>query len=591
MDKSASSPLVERPGLILALICLPVFIGALDLTIVSAVLPHVLLELVIPIQTHGDDAAWMVSGYLLAYTISVALMGRVSDLIGRRRTYFVALLIFILGSWLVAVAMYTPAAWVRRLVILFSSERPDQSMMILYAIIIGRVIQALGAGAMVPVSMALVGDLYPAGKRAAALGLIGAVDTAGWVLGHLYGGIMVQYVKWPILFWINIPITVMVAWLTWRDLANIAHRNGENDLNRWTLIGTLISGGVVSLLALLAIFDAFAPDVITNLTNRLIRHSTLTMGISLVMLGAIVSTVITARRAEGAGKPDWIGALLLTISIAALSIGLGGESGVLPPSAYVLLSISVISLIAFVVYERWVEAPLVDLAYFRNRSISMAAIINLLVGFCLMVGLVSVPLFVNAVIATDADEGALVSGILLAGLTVPMALASIPGGMLANRFGYRVPTVAGLILAVAGFVLGRTWTPDVSQITIAWHLALAGIGLGLTIAPISTVVINAVRASERGFGAALVLIMRLIGMTFGTAIMTGYGLRRVNGLLESMIAAAGSSLDADTFVRIGREATTITINEMLVIAAIVCAAAILPAVYLPPRDAAPAEPD
>ena len=53
-------------------------------------------------------------------------------------------------------------------------------------------IQALGAGALVPVSLALVGDLFPAAKRAQPLGVIGAIDTLGWVLGHLYGGIMVR---------------------------------------------------------------------------------------------------------------------------------------------------------------------------------------------------------------------------------------------------------------------------------------------------------------------------------------------------------------------------------------------------------------
>ena len=65
----------SRPGLILALITLPVFIGALDLTIVSAVLPDVILDLEIPLLTGGDDAAWVISGYLLAYTVSVAIMG------------------------------------------------------------------------------------------------------------------------------------------------------------------------------------------------------------------------------------------------------------------------------------------------------------------------------------------------------------------------------------------------------------------------------------------------------------------------------------------------------------------------------------
>ncbi len=67
-------------------------------------------------------------------------------------------------------------------------SRPDPGSVALLTIIIGRVIQALGAGALVPVSLALVGDLFPAAKRAQPLGVIGAVDTLGWVLGHLYGG-------------------------------------------------------------------------------------------------------------------------------------------------------------------------------------------------------------------------------------------------------------------------------------------------------------------------------------------------------------------------------------------------------------------
>ena len=71
-----------RPGLILATICLPVFIGALDLTIISAVLPAVVADLKVPLQTGLDDAAWAVSGYLLAYAVSMTFMGRVSDLWG-----------------------------------------------------------------------------------------------------------------------------------------------------------------------------------------------------------------------------------------------------------------------------------------------------------------------------------------------------------------------------------------------------------------------------------------------------------------------------------------------------------------------------
>src|SRR5579871_5601910 len=93
---------MRRPWLILALICIPVFIGSLDLTIVSAFLPEIIIKLELPIQSVVNDAAWVVTGYLLAYTVSMAFMGRVSDLVGRRRAYIICLIIFVIGSLIVA---------------------------------------------------------------------------------------------------------------------------------------------------------------------------------------------------------------------------------------------------------------------------------------------------------------------------------------------------------------------------------------------------------------------------------------------------------------------------------------------------------
>src|SRR3954469_13828568 len=89
----------QYPGLILALVCLPVFIGALDLTIVSAVLPEVIRSLTIEIQKL-DIAGWVVTGYFVSYAISMTFMGKVSDLAGRRLVYLACLAIFFAGSWL-----------------------------------------------------------------------------------------------------------------------------------------------------------------------------------------------------------------------------------------------------------------------------------------------------------------------------------------------------------------------------------------------------------------------------------------------------------------------------------------------------------
>src|SRR5437764_9347116 len=88
----------QYPRLILAVFCLPVFIGALDLTIVSAVLPDVIRSMTVEIQKL-DIAGWVVTGYFVSYAVSMTFMGRVSDISGRRAVYLLCLVIFFVGSW------------------------------------------------------------------------------------------------------------------------------------------------------------------------------------------------------------------------------------------------------------------------------------------------------------------------------------------------------------------------------------------------------------------------------------------------------------------------------------------------------------
>ena len=147
----------------------------MDLTVASAFLPQVVVDFELSTQQFAL-AGWVVTMYLAAYAVSMTFAGRLSDLYGRRVVYLVCLVVFIAGSILVALTR-TPGL------------SPSFS---LEWLVISRVIQALGAGAMVPVSMALVGDLFPPERRASPLGIIAAVDTAGWVVGHLYGGIMIR---------------------------------------------------------------------------------------------------------------------------------------------------------------------------------------------------------------------------------------------------------------------------------------------------------------------------------------------------------------------------------------------------------------
>jgi len=153
----------------------------------------------------------------------------------------------------------------------------------------------------------------------------------------------------------------------------------------------------------------------------------------------------------------------------------------------------VFALIGFVLVESRLKDPLIQLKMFAQRNLASGAIINLFIGFCLMIGLVTVPILVNVRVqdSTQLSEAALQTGILLSALTVPMALAAIPGGWLSDRIGFKKTTMIGLVLAMIGFTLvWQTWTIDMPNGLIAVEMIFIGVGIGLTFSPISAAVIN-----------------------------------------------------------------------------------------------------
>jgi MFS family permease len=517
-----------NPWLVIAFIVIPVFIGSLDLTIVSAFLPELIVELQLPLQTSLDDTSWILSGYLLAYTVSLTFSGRLSDLIGRRAVYIACLLIFIVGSLWVAVAQGLPSQWVYRL-LRMAGERPDPAVVDLISIIIGRVIQALGAGALVPVSMALVSDMFPPEQRAQPLGLIGALDTLGWVLGHLYGGLLLQ---------IRVPLS----------------------------FAQMIGQRVVPL--------ADAPHLATLPWQALFWVN---IPLSLIALGMVVWGLRHVPQIRREGRFDWLGTTLL---VGASSFD---EMSSLPPYAIPGLGLAVALFVAFVLVEQRVKDPLINLAMFRRRNFLSGAIANLFIGFVLMIGLIAVPILVNVrqEDVSDLRGAALSVGLLLSTLTVPMAIAAIPGGWLSMRWGYRLTTAIGLLISMVGFVLvWQTWTLTISDFHISWQMAIVGIGIGLTFSPISASVINSADSQDRGVASALVLVLRLVGMTVSVSALTTYSLREVNRLAE--IALGTNSALADPFLYANTYATIVVdvLGTLGLFGALVCVVALVPTYFM-----------
>ncbi|HET7088851.1 MAG TPA: MFS transporter [Anaerolineae bacterium] len=505
---------LPRPNAIIALVSVAIFVGAMDLTVASAFLPQVVVDFELTVD-QSALAGWVVTMYLAAYAVSMTFAGRLSDLYGRRAAYLACLAIFVAGSVMVAVTQRAPFA---------------QS---LEWLVMSRVVQALGAGAMVPVSMALAGDLYPPEKRATPLGAIAAVDTAGWVVGHLYGGIMVRlFGDWRIIFWLNVPIGVLAFILCWRALRD-------------------------------------------------------------------------APQSKGQGGLDWIGVLLIGGALVAfnISLGSGAESGAVSPfveqtapadQTPLLIAAAVLSC-AFIVWELRARDPLLDMRLFRNRTFTAASLTNLLVGFVLIVALGLVPLFVNVVVASSQpgltleqilSDGAWYTGWVLSGLTLTMAIVSAFAGRIVERRGYRLPASVGLALGAIGFWIASRWTSGTTYFEMLPGLMVAGAGFGLVLAPVATAVINVAPAQERGVASALVIILRLVGMSLGGSTALAWWTQRVQTLTANL--SAGSSLFSGDAFEVFRTATAQAVGESFILFAVLpCLAGLLPASQLRSEDELP----
>jgi MFS family permease len=225
----------------LAVACICVFFTAMDQTVVVTALPPIITDLNIG-PAKLDHAAWIVSAYLLGFIIVMPLMGRVSDIYGRRRIFLLCLSIFGLGSLLCGLS---PLFGQLIDVSVLGNLGIDTSSPGLIFLIAARFIQAIGGGAVVPVAMAIAGDFYGELRRGLALGIIGAATEIGGVIGPLYGAVIVQQFGWQYIFYFNIPIVIILLILAWFFIPKGTHLREGID---W--LGALLLGASLTCLSL-----------------------------------------------------------------------------------------------------------------------------------------------------------------------------------------------------------------------------------------------------------------------------------------------------------------------------------------------------
>ena len=199
---STGSP-PRRLGLALAVIATAQLMVVLDATIVNVALPHIQNAL----HFSGSNLEWVVNAYALAFGGLLLLGGRSGDLLGRRRIFIFGILLFSLASLLGGFA--TDQAW----------------------LLGARVLQGIGGAFAAPTALSLIAVTFPEGPpRNRAMGVYAAMSVAGGAVGLIAGGLLVQYLDWRWVFFVNVPIGLALAFLAPRVLGESERRRGAFDL-------------------------------------------------------------------------------------------------------------------------------------------------------------------------------------------------------------------------------------------------------------------------------------------------------------------------------------------------------------------------
>jgi EmrB/QacA subfamily drug resistance transporter len=253
---------------------------AIDATILATAVPTIVKEL-------GGFSLfpWLFSIYLLAQAVSVPIYAKLSDTIGRKPIILIGIGLFLLGSVLSGFAWSMPA------------------------LIAFRALQGLGAGAVQPMSITIAGDIYTLAERAKTQGYLASVWGISSVVGPTLGGVFSQFVSWRWIFFVNIPLCLLAAFLIWRNFHEVIERRSH----KIDFLGASLLTGALSLivLAILQGGQAWA------------WNSWQSIGAFVVGGLLLAAFLLAERRAAEPVLPLWVFSRRLLLTTALISVGVG----------------------------------------------------------------------------------------------------------------------------------------------------------------------------------------------------------------------------------------------------------------------------
>lgn len=504
----------------LAALCLGVLLVGIELFITAVALPRIIVDL-----SGWEDlrrASWIITAYLIAYIAATPLAGRAADRFGLPNLMMASLALFAAGSLLSGAAQ---------------SLEP---------MIVARIIQGLGAGAIVPLATAGASHLYAGHARSRSLGLVGAATFLGMALGPLLGAVV---------------------------LANLQLRDALAALDIW--------GG--------PLFDILVPDW------RWVFYVTAPLALLALLYVWAASPGWDVK--PGRSSMDTPGAILSSIALTGGLLAItfiGDDSGSDLPLVAAATTVAIIS----GSWAAWrmlrTEEPFLDLRLFADRVFSGAVLVSLLTGYALATAIVGMATFVDRVRFSGPQE----QGLVLGPMAVGMALGAVLSGLAARRLDGTIITIVGLGAGVIGLVALSTVRIDTELVVPIAAVSLFGLGFGLTVTPRTTAAVEAAGRSAFGMASGLVTVARMVGMGLGMAILTAFATTRIDSVTlavrdqdfrdsilppELVGEPLGEPLVLAALEQWASGEAAVVLGQLFIVAALVLIAAALPAWWMRQR--------
>jgi MFS family permease len=381
-----------------------------------------------------------------------------------------------------------------------------------------------------------VADLWPPARRGLPLGIVGAVQELGSVLGPLYGAVVLSFGSWRDIFWLNcaVGLVLAAAMVRMRDTDERApERSGRLDA-----VGLVL--GVLTLVGLTLVM--LEPEVLaTGVTSGLaflpvVGESRWLTPVALAtfgLAGAFVIREATARRpllawrdwADLGRETDLRGALMLTVGLGAVIVAFASaepESAAISSSAPWLLPLAALAFAGFWWRQRTAPLPLVPRGALGLRPAWGALVVSFFIGASLIAALVDIPFFARLTVHRDSQLDA---ALVLLRFLIALPVGAVLGGWLLRRVPAHVLTAVAMLLSAVAFAHMATWDAEsLKHQSETFSLVLGGLGFGLAIAPVNAALLEHTEGPVHGVASALLIVARMVGMLLGISALTTIGL-------------------------------------------------------------------